>query len=193
MDTVATGETGGKDLVAELLASGKTLPAELRSRFLAQGTANVPRLLQLLEHREFADEDSPGSGWAPVHAVELLIELRVTEAVLPMLRALEQTHWSDLLHDRILIRLPEMGAVVLEPALAALGRNDDEDLRHSFCAVLSQLAFRTSAFTRSFARSSRRIRRWEPAASATTATLGHFRCSSEPYGTSSPTGPRLRR
>jgi len=45
METAATGETGGKDLVAELLASGKTLPAELRRRFLAQGTANVPRLL----------------------------------------------------------------------------------------------------------------------------------------------------
>jgi hypothetical protein len=99
-------------------------------------------LIDLLEDEELSWEESPGGGWAPVHAVELLGELGATEAIEPMLRQLVESDWESYLHDRLLVTLPKLGAGVAEPALAAHEAATDPEVRGSLCSVLAELGMR---------------------------------------------------
>ena len=106
------------------------------------GRDAVPNLLRFLDDESLWNNDSPGEGWPPTHAVRLLVELNATEAVQPMLTALCKTTWDEILHDRLVRHLPKFGAPVLEPALALLTPDASEDQRSSVCAVLSELGVR---------------------------------------------------
>lgn len=113
------------------------------------GPKAVPALLALLDDAALAEGSAAGS-WGPIHAVDL----KATEAVDQMVRVLARTSWDDLLHDRILMRLPELGAAVLEPALGAMVDGID----------------RTS--------NTRSVPRWRSLASTTNESIpGSARCS----------------
>jgi len=63
--------------------------------------------------------------------VDLLVDLKATEAIAPMLQALSELDLDDIMHSRIVVRLPDLGPAVLEPALAMLAEEralDDEDV-----------------------------------------------------------------
>lgn len=141
------------DAFTQLRGSGGALPRGLEQRILAMGHAAVPTLMALLDDDALA-EDSAGGGWPSIHAVDLLVDLKATEAVDRMVRVLARTSWDDLLHDRILMRLPEFGAAVLEPALGAMVDGID----------------RTS--------NTRSVPRWRSLASTTNESIpGSARCS----------------
>jgi hypothetical protein len=122
--------------------TGEELPRKLREEVLALGSDAVGPLVELLRDEESWGDAVPGNGWPPIHAVDLLADLKATEAIEPMLHALVATDWIDILHDRLIQRLPEFGAPVLEPALALLGRATEKDARHSLCNVLAKLGVR---------------------------------------------------
>ena len=103
------------------------------------GDAGVTALLEILEDETLAQIDSPGEGWAPIYAAELLGELRAATAVEPMLRVLAQTDPLDILHDRLLPSLAKIGAPVVEPALRAAASADKE---YSVVSVLSRVGLR---------------------------------------------------
>jgi len=128
--------------IARLCQTAKTLPAELRAEVLALGARAVPDIVALLDDNTASLEGSPGDGWPPIHAVELLAEMKALEAIEPMLRALVRTDWMSILHDRIIHWLPEFGAPVLEPGLALLDKAQDQESRRSLCAVLAKLGVR---------------------------------------------------
>ena len=109
---------------------------------LALGSAAIPELLHFLNDDSLHAEDSPGAGWPPIHAVNLLAELKATEAVEPMLRLLCETNWDDIIHDRIVLHLAEIGPSVVEPALAILEGGVPEDVHHSICCVLAEVGVR---------------------------------------------------
>jgi hypothetical protein len=115
------------------------LPHALRGQILALGKSAVPELLSILEDEDLALAESPGEGWAPIHAVDLLVDLGATEAIEPLLRALAESEWDEILHDRILLRLHDLGPAVLEAALAALARTTDSEFRDAICYVLAEL------------------------------------------------------
>lgn len=123
-------------LVEKLIESGDRLPADIRIRLLASGAEAVPALIRVLEDEELALSTARGGGYAPVHAAELLGELRAPEAVEPMLRLLSRTDFMDVLHDRLLTAMPAIGAPVVEPALRAASEARG-DARDSFIAVLA--------------------------------------------------------
>ena len=79
------------DPLVRLRRSGEKVPAALRNAVLAMGHDAVAGLIELLEDEEAARVDSASEGWAPVHAAELLIELRATEAIEPLLRVLKSS------------------------------------------------------------------------------------------------------
>jgi hypothetical protein len=57
-----------------------------------------------------------------------------------MLRVLAETDFDDVLYDRVVVRMPELGAAVLEPALAFVADNaDDIEIVESVCEVLGKL------------------------------------------------------
>jgi hypothetical protein len=142
METLSIIPERDDDPLVTFRATGEKLPPELRERILALGEAMVPRLVEILADEDLGLEDAPGDGWPPIHAVDLLADLRAVDAAAPMLRVLARTSWDEIVHDRLVMRLPELGAAVLEPALAELGRSTDPDLHGSFCAVLAKLGVR---------------------------------------------------
>ena len=127
-----------RSLVRQLIDTGERLPKELCSDILHLGDAGVTALLEILEDETLAQIDSPGKGWAPIHAAELLGDLRAATAVEPMLRALARTDPLDILHDRVLSSLPKIGPPVVEPALRAAASADEETLE-SVASVLARV------------------------------------------------------
>jgi xanthine dehydrogenase molybdopterin-binding subunit B len=55
------------------------------------GEAAVPALVELLEDEDAQRNDALREGWPPIHAVELLADLKVDTAIEPILRVLANT------------------------------------------------------------------------------------------------------
>jgi len=123
----------------DLRQTGETLADELRTRILSLGVAAIPPLVALVEDDDAAAEDAPGEGWPPIHAVDLLADLRAEEAIVPMLRALRGGDMDDILSSRIAVRLPVFGAAALEPVLAELSGNRNTNRVVGLCAILANL------------------------------------------------------
>jgi len=119
-------------IVRRLLQTERNLPGGAREEILALGADAVPTLLQVL------DDDERG-GWAQIHAVRLLGEMKISAAIEGMLRALAETDGLDVLHDAVLLSLPEIGEPVVEPALRAYAETDDLELRGSISSILSRV------------------------------------------------------
>lgn len=129
-------------IVKKLLKTGSTLPAKLREEILAVGAEAVPPLLEILEDELLLQGDSPGKGFAPIHAMELLSKLGALGAIEPMLQLLAATDWQDIAHDRAIVLLPSLGAAVLEPALRAYAESEEGSFRDSLRAVFGNLRVR---------------------------------------------------
>jgi hypothetical protein len=59
-----------------------------------------------------------------------------------MLELLTNADFDDILHSRIVVRLPELGGAVLEPALAHIDRTTDPDVLHALACVIAALGVR---------------------------------------------------
>ena len=128
--------------IAALCRAGEHLSEELRAAVMADGERVVPALLQVLTDEELAYESAPDGGWAPIHAVDLLVTLCAHEAIEPMLELLRNAEFDDIVHSRIVVRLPELGGAVLEPALAHVDRTTDQDVLHALACVVAALGIR---------------------------------------------------
>jgi HEAT repeat protein len=129
-------------LVRLLIDAGEEMPPHLRERILSFGPAVIPPLIALLEDDALALETAPGEGWAPIHAAELLGELRAAEAVGPMLRQLEEDDVGSILRDTVMQALPALGPPALESILPAHAAATDPLNRMTLAGVLSQLGIR---------------------------------------------------
>ena len=108
--------TGGNRLDGDIRISGSknsSLPI-LAATMLAEEPVtigNLPHLqdvttlIELLEDETYLAWDGPGEGHGPVHAADLLAELRTPLAVGPFLRVLERTDPLDLVYDRCVVGL----------------------------------------------------------------------------------------
>jgi hypothetical protein len=131
-----------KDAILRLRETDETLTFELRMALFAMGEHLVPRLIEVV-----LDEES---GWARIHAIDLLIDLQSEEAIVPMLAALADYFCSPDFREvdetfsvRLTSRLPELGRRVLEPALAFLAENEDRDgAVYGTCDVLVELGIK---------------------------------------------------
>ncbi len=131
--------TSADSLFDELRQTGETLADELRVRIMSLGAAAIPPLIALLEDEDAAAEDSPGQGWPPIHAVDLLADLRAEEAIGPMLVALSGGDMDDILSSRIAVRLPSFGPAALEPALGELAKTRGTQRAVILCATVARL------------------------------------------------------
>ena len=127
--------------VEQLRATKEDLSAELREDILALGNEAVQPLIEILLDEELGMEDSPAEGWPPIHAVELLADLKATAAIEPMLDLLSEVDIDTIIYTRLEQRLPEFGADVLEPALERLNHANAEGAE-SLLAVLAKLGIK---------------------------------------------------
>jgi SEC-C motif len=137
---------------AALRQTGERLAPDLRARILSFGDAAVPPLVALLADDAAAAEDAPGQGWPPVHAVDLLADLKAEAAILPLLAVLRGGDMDDRLSSRVAIRLPTLGSAVLEPALTELASLRDPERAVTLCAILANLGVRDERVWQALAR-----------------------------------------
>jgi hypothetical protein len=122
-----------------VLPAGERLPDRIRREILALKDAAVAPLLDILGDDELVMSSAPGRGYAPVHAVWLLTELRAQSAIDSMLDILTETEWDTILHEAIMQALPRFGAAVLEPTLRAYGDDRYGECRDSLASILAAL------------------------------------------------------
>jgi hypothetical protein len=113
------------DAMVRLRSTGERLPPALRDEILAMGDAAVPALIDALSIDD----------WACVHAARLLIDLRATNAVQPLLDAMAKDDPEGILRNDVVVHLGKLGAPVVEPALAMLGEADEDD-EEGLCDIL---------------------------------------------------------
>ena len=145
-------------LVQRLRRVGSDLPRSFAAQIVALGNGAAPLLLRLLDESPAAEQaEDPGGGesrqdcgqqhddrgWARLHAVDLLTELREPAAIDAMLKIIADTSSDEPIHDKVVERLPDFGGAALEPILAALARTTKEtETAESLCCILSALGVR---------------------------------------------------
>ncbi len=124
------GEHDARTLVRRLLEyAEEELPAEPRSELLALGSEAVAPLLELVREAE---------GLVPVHAVELLAQLKAPEALAPLLERLRHSEPGEMLHDALLFGLEEWGPAVVPAALEVLESTREAEQRLGLLTVLAR-------------------------------------------------------
>ncbi|NLS77532.1 MAG: hypothetical protein GXY76_09765 [Chloroflexi bacterium] len=108
--------TGIDELIFALFAGEDALTDQLIALFATFREQAIPHLIELMCDRRLWRADAIGGGWVPIHAVDVLGQLRATEAVEPLLRILIETDPEDILYDHILAALERIG----QPALPCI-------------------------------------------------------------------------
>jgi hypothetical protein len=124
------GDHDTRTLVRRLLEyAHEEVPAELGSDILACGAEAVAPLLELMRE---------GEELAPVHAVELLAQMKAPEALTPLVERLRDTEPGEMLHDALLFTLEEWGPVVAPVVLEVLASTRTAAQRLGLLAVLAR-------------------------------------------------------
>ncbi len=119
---------GQEQLSAEQLASLPPLTPEL-----------LKTLSYITQSSEYAYNDAPGKGYAPIHAARLLGDSGSPEAVEPLLFALYTSDPEDLLWSAALAALGTLGPIALPAILDSMRYSTDPDFKAGAAEVLSQL------------------------------------------------------
>lgn len=125
------------DALATLAKTKGPLPDEVRKAILDAGEGAVPGLLRVLVTPSLRNPSGAAEGWPPVHAVDCLVDLRATRALAAMLQTLVESDPDELVHERLLDRLPDLGEDLVEPALGLLEQFDDPATVDALATVLA--------------------------------------------------------
>lgn len=138
MESVALTEP-----IARLRQAGEELPRALRDELLSRGSSVIVDLIELAQDETARTENAPDKNWPRIHAVELLLDLKVETAIEPLLQILRCSSYDDIVYKRISIGLPKLGAALVEPALRlAHGEDVDDAFFEALCYVLSEAGVR---------------------------------------------------
>ena len=126
------------DVTERLFEVDQRLPDELRDRILKMGTVCVPSLIEMLDQEDLHMTEAPGEGWAPIHAAELLGELRAEEAIPSLVNWLQAVDFEAILHGAVVHALGKIGEPAVAPLLQACRETDNREVRRSICDALSR-------------------------------------------------------
>ena len=132
-------ETEVEELVDKLFEGEDALTPELQERITALQEAIIPRLIEVARDRDLWDEDSPGERWAPIHAVEMLGQLKATEAAPLLIDIVAETEPSDILFNEALFALEEIGAPALPTLLSTMRYSRDMTLKTNLAPTLGEV------------------------------------------------------
>jgi tetratricopeptide (TPR) repeat protein len=138
----------GMDVRGLLTRGGELLPESAWRAVLNLGEAAVPALVEVLKDEELSLTDSPGDGWAPIHAARLLGTLKAEAAIPAMVEVLGKMKPETILYSELTYVLSQLGPAVAPVALQALeeGRAEEE---LGLLEVLSRSGVKSEAiFTR---------------------------------------------
>ncbi|MFQ6102093.1 MAG: HEAT repeat domain-containing protein [Anaerolineae bacterium] len=106
------------ELIEELIEQGEEpFTQEQLELCQAHREEAIPALIDLVEDEELQMEDSPGEGYAPIHAVQLLGELQAVEAIPALIDIVADVDMEAIISDTALYALKQIGQPALKPVL----------------------------------------------------------------------------
>lgn len=99
----------------------------------------IARLITVLTDEEYAFEESPGKGYAPIHATRLLGESGLLETVQPLLQALYNSDVEDVLSGAAMHALEALGPLALPAVLESMQYSTDPDFKLLLAEVLGKI------------------------------------------------------
>lgn len=109
-----------------LYREGQNLTGASRKAIVEEREDAVRPLIEVVEARDLWDEEAPGGGFAPIHAAEILGDLRAFEAIEPMYEALADCEPDAILDTTLTRSLQQLGEAVVEPGIEMLDRRGEE-------------------------------------------------------------------
>jgi uncharacterized protein len=121
------------EAVQRLIGSEWDLSPQIEEAIVAHGAAAIAPLLEMLESTE--------DDFSAVHAARLLGVLKAEAAIERLIEIVVASDWEDMLHDRAILALGEIGPAIVEPVLARLqgidGTDDDDEVRPALLGALA--------------------------------------------------------
>jgi HEAT repeat protein len=135
----AAEEAKVEDLIDELFEGEDALIPELQERITVLQETITPRLIEIARDRDLRYEDSPGEGWAPIHAVEMLGKLRAVEAIPLLIDIVAETAPLDIISDEALFALESIGVPALPVLLSTMRYSRDIALKTGLAPTLGEV------------------------------------------------------
>jgi len=129
-------------LIERLFSVGQRLSSSLRKQIVEQGPAAESLLIAIIGDDALYAEDARGLGYAPIHALRLLGELRSTAAIPRILHVLMDSDSLDIARGAAYGALKDIGAPAMEPCLAAYASSTEVEDRIDLAGILSDLGVR---------------------------------------------------
>jgi len=128
------------DLIEELIAQGEEpVTPEQVELCRAHREEAIPALMDLAGDEDLQMEDAPGEGYAPLHAVELLGELKAMEATRALIDIVADVEPEAIIPDAAISALQEIGPPALEPVLAFMRYSWDVETKTALAEVLGEI------------------------------------------------------
>ena len=137
-----SNEDAVREVVDKLLTVSYEVPDPLAEKIRALGSAAGPRLLEICLDGKLREDDAPGEGYAPLHALELLVDLQFIDAIEPLIGLMFKLEPITLLRDRLSSLISCFGAAALEALLEEYERLADYEDKKSCLRLLSDLQVR---------------------------------------------------
>lgn len=128
------------DLIEELIRREGAPITEEQIALCEEYRAEAIRALTYLaQNEELQMEDSPGDGYTPIRAVQLLSELEAAEAIPTLIDLVADNDPSTILYSVSAITLEEMGPLARDDVLTFLRYSQDVEAKTSLASMLDSM------------------------------------------------------
>ncbi|MGC8788239.1 MAG: HEAT repeat domain-containing protein, partial [Anaerolineae bacterium] len=128
-----------EELLAALYNGPEALTPQLRKAFAAHRKQVIPELIALASNGDLWLANAPGKGYVPIHAVNLLGQLRATEAVPSLIDIVSETGPGELLRDAALNALEEIGKPAVPAILETMRYSRDLRFKTALAPTLGEI------------------------------------------------------
>ncbi len=130
-------------LLEPLYKGERALTKSQEQAIAAQRDEVIPHLIELVEDQDLWPNDAPGQGWVPIHAIDLLGKLHANEAVPMLIDTMAASDWEEIIHDRCIVALEEIGAPAAPAVIETVRYTRDLTLKASLASILGKIGKET--------------------------------------------------
>jgi len=120
----------------------KTLPPARRRAFARHQAVLIPYLIELVDNTFYWYTDSPGEGWVPILAAELLGEFKAAQAAHVLVKAVAASTPEDIIHDAALFSLMAIGSPAFPAVRAYMRYGRNIETKTSLAEVIGRIGRR---------------------------------------------------
>ncbi len=128
-----------ESLIDQLYEGEAAVTRDLEKAFAARRDKAIPVLIELAEDQDLWEEDSPGEGWVPIHAVELLGKLKAREAVPTLIDIIADSDPSEIIRNQAMFALEAIGAPATPAVLDTIRYSRNRELKADLAPILGKI------------------------------------------------------